>query len=999
MLFLHCVMVLHAQRLAFPGAEGYAAFATGGRGGEVVHVTNLKASGAGSLADAVSQPNRIIVFDVGGVIDITGSSITLHNNQTIAGQTAPGEGVTIYGGRVIASNCSNIIMRYVRMRGGISLSSSKCTLTMDNASNVILDHCTISWGRWDNVHITNASNITWQYCIVSEGIDPQRFGAITDGTYNWTVSHCLWMNNKSRNPKMKCAIQYYNNVVYNYGSGIVGGHSAGNNYQDVINNYFIGGPSNGTTGKYFDQWTSTDHLYSAGNYHDNNKDGVLNGELITDYNEATPMLNPNFSCPGPNFIETAEEAYHQIVEHVGASRVRDSHDRRLIEQLTSLGAKGSFIDSESDVGGIGTVAGGTPPADTDGDGMPDEWETENGLNPMKNDASGDIHDDGYSNIETYINSLTQKSSYLMSPANLRARLADEVTVRLTWTNMDDSATGIVVEQSTDNIYFNEILTLSADSSGCDVEGLVAKKIYYFRVKAVNDNNASLYSEVVAVNDEGIRAGGGTPGEETAFVPSADKYYRIINYGTVAFNSGTTLGGNPKYLCFNSDSALASTESFEYDNPAILWEITPVENGAGNAFYIKNKATGTYLSEDNVDFSDRARVMSSANPAVFTINYTSTESASQSGVSDKLSFFRINNPKGSQIRAYNFENCWLWGSGSITRADMIFTFSEIDKSMTSFYLSKLRNLISEARLEVSGATVGDMTLSFPADEFMRLSSIINDAESFLENLDSGTTIQAQIDAMVDNLSKVLSEFKSSRIYTFSGYDTSYVYCIYTYGQYSNSSATTATLLDPRRYLTAIPAADEQNDSLVFTIGLTEQDFLAEKEETVLQKKETQWQVTYGDDGVVFFKNRQTGGYLQVGNILSRHPASIYPYYAKEDNGHHAYYLETSPTNTRSIMVGTPDTWDYGDYGPLKTGGPVDRTRMRWVIEPIEGMDIMEEGLPGDVNEDGEVNINDVVAIINVMAGTASWANANVNGDSEGNVDINDVVAVINIMAGN
>ena len=113
-----------AQQLAFPGAEGFAAYATGGRGGQVVHVTNLKASGAGSLADAVSQSNRIVVFDVGGVIDITNASITIKSNITIAGQTAPGEGITIYGGRVIASGSQNIIMRYIRMRGGKSVAQN-----------------------------------------------------------------------------------------------------------------------------------------------------------------------------------------------------------------------------------------------------------------------------------------------------------------------------------------------------------------------------------------------------------------------------------------------------------------------------------------------------------------------------------------------------------------------------------------------------------------------------------------------------------------------------------------------------------------------------------------------------------------------------------------------------------------------------------------------------------------------------------------------------------
>ena len=398
-----CAWSMQAQQLAFPGAEGYGAYASGGRGCKVVHVTNLNATGAGSLADAVSQSNRFVVFDVGGVIDITGKSITIASNVTVAGQTAPGEGITIYGGRVIASKSKNVILRYIRMRGGKSVDSSKCTLTLDYCENFIMDHCSVSWGPWDNVHIKDANNVTWQYCINSEGIEPQRFGSITDGTRNWTIHHCLWADNKSRNPKMKCYLQYYNNVVYNYGMGIIGGHSAADNYQDVMNNYFIAGP-NGSA-KYFDDWTETDHLYSSGNYFDGNCDGVLNGTLITDHHNATAMNNPNFKTTHPMNVETAKEAYYTIVDQVGASRVRDIHDKRILEQLTSLGKEGNFIANEDELGGIGKVASGPHPQDTDNDGMPDEWETSHGLNPHDASDRNNVAPDGYTWLEKYLNSL------------------------------------------------------------------------------------------------------------------------------------------------------------------------------------------------------------------------------------------------------------------------------------------------------------------------------------------------------------------------------------------------------------------------------------------------------------------------------------------------------------------------------------------------------------------------------------------------------------------
>ena len=688
-----------AQQLAFPGAEGFAAYATGGRGGKVVHVTNLNASGAGSLADAVSQSGRIVVFDVGGIIDITNASITIKSDITIAGQTAPGEGITIYGGRVIASGSKNIIMRYIRMRGGKSVNEKKCTLTLDDCENIIMDHCDVSWGPWDNVHITNANNITWQNCIISEGIEPQRFGAITDGTRNWTICHSLWIDNKSRNPKMKCYLQYYNNVVYNYGMGIIGGHSAADNYQDVMNNYFIAGP-NGSY-KYFDDWTSTDHLYSTGNYYDGNCDGKLNGTLITDYNSATAMAKPYFNVSHPMNVMTAAEAYEDIVEHVGASRVRDSHDRRLIDQLTSLGTKGAFIANEGDVGGIGTLAGGIPPTDTDKDGMPDEWETANGLKPSTNDASAYTLGGGYTNIEHYINSLAQKSDFRQSPQNVVAKLANKTTVRITWTNVETTATAIVVEQSEDGKNFTEVRRLGGKATAVSITGLMEGQVYFFRLKAIYEDDESPYSAVVAVNDEFMRGGGGTKAGTTTFQPKEGMLYRIVNYATVPFNSSTTINGTPKYLICNADGSLGTTADFTWDDHNLLWVITAVDGG----FHIRNYGTGLYFTPTNVSTgAGDDRIGTTATPAVFTINYTGNQSPSMSGLSTAVSMYRINSPSNGnqQIRARHFENDWIWGSGTFDRADMVFTFAEIEEVRVNPEMLGVEEVQEKREIEKSGA---------------------------------------------------------------------------------------------------------------------------------------------------------------------------------------------------------------------------------------------------------------------------------------------------------
>lgn len=923
----------NSQQLAFPGAEGFGAYATGGRGGTVVHVTNLNASGPGSLADAVSQPNRTVVFDVGGVIDITGQNLTIASNLTIAGQTAPGEGITIYGGRVIMSNSSNVIMRYIRMRGSISMPEDKCTLTMDYCDNVILDHCSISWGRWDNVHIKDANNITYQNCIISEGIEPQRFGAITDGTRNWTISHCLWTNNKSRNPKMKCYLQYYNNVVYNYGIGIVGGHSAADNYQDVMNNYFITGPSSGSSNKYFDQWTETDHLYSTGNYTDDNRDGKLNGRLITDYNGATPMQQPNLKCQAPMNLEPAEDAFYAVMEHAGASRVRDSHDLRIIEQLASLGTKGAFIANEQDVGGIGTLAGADAPADSDGDGMPDEWEKANGTDPDKADANGDADGNGYTNIEDYVNSLAHKSDYIMYPQAVTATLKDPTTVVLTWKNAEEGADKIVVEMSENGVDYTTAAEVEGNATTATIQGLKEGQVYYFRLKAVKGDEQSLYSAAVSVNDEHMRPAGGIPAGTEAFVPQEGRLYRIINYGTVPYNSGTTYAGAPKYLTFNADGTLGSTTDFEWNNPALLWEITPASEGEGQV-YIRNYATREYLNPSTETVGDGARVTAVAQAAPFEIVFSTNETVAQSGLQGQVAMFRINSPqnKGQQLRPVTFEDNWIWGNGTIARADMAFTFSSLDASLLGLYTSALDDAIAAAELAAAEATVGNVTLGYPEEAYSDFTSAIAEAKVTAGKAAEGNATQAEVDAAAEAMAAARKAFDGARIMTLAGYDSKKVHNIYSYGTISNSSTVDATAQVERRYLATVKKEDGITDSLVFIVGLSEEQIAAGQADPVSAMPEAQWNIEPGDGGCAYISNTKTGTYLRIAGTLSAEPVTVYPYYAKDDNGKHAFYIETSPDNNRCLNVGTPDA--DGKGGSIAFAWPADRTRLRWVVDELD-----------------------------------------------------------------
>ena len=403
-----------AAPLAFPGAEGFAATVTGGRKGQVYHVTTLADSGAGSFRDAVSQGNRIVVFDISGVIKPTDVIVVAGDNITLAGQSAPGDGITIYGRETSFSSRSNMIVRYLRFRQGMTdaSGSAKKTVNITDGTNMIFDHVSIQWGRWDNFGITGTSStVTLQNSIIGEGVPPQNFGSIIDGEQDITIAHNLWIDNNERNPKFKANGECTNNVVYDWGTGggIIGGHSGTDWYEDYIGNYLIAGPT--AVDKFFTFYTNTDHAYQTGNMVDVNKDGQLNGRAVVeaDFQGTSP---PTFETaahskpPVPVTVLSAEDAYARVVAQAGTCQHRDAVELRLIGQLTSLGTKGAIIADESDVGGQPAMTQVTRPAgfDTDGDGIPDTWETAHGLNPNSaSDGNGDYTGDGYTNVEKYLN--------------------------------------------------------------------------------------------------------------------------------------------------------------------------------------------------------------------------------------------------------------------------------------------------------------------------------------------------------------------------------------------------------------------------------------------------------------------------------------------------------------------------------------------------------------------------------------------------------------------
>lgn len=433
----------YGEVLAFPGAEGFGRYATGGREGEIYRVTNLNDSGEGSFRDAVSRPNRIVVFAVSGIIHLE-SAIVFSDSLTIAGQTAPGDGVVLYGERVSFSGVRNLICRHLRIRMGIQGANGKDAAGVAEGENMIFDHLSVTWGRDENFSInsTTARNITIQNSIIGQGLQNHSCGGlIQTGVENGiTLFRNLYIDNKTRNPKVKGLNQFVNNVVYNWGDGSaynMGGNSKGKSVTCIEDNYFIVGPiehnwKNDGKGNIIDTPAKPTKPFIGGNeffstffkrnFYDFDKDGVLNGtEILPDMNwmeycsgtpaflTARPELFPQITSQS-----SAEEAYYWIVQKSGASLPsRDQVDTYLINELSSLGKKGSLIQNEQNtlqfpLGGPGEIKIADPLTDSDQDGIPDEFEDLYGLDKNNPSDASQMASNGYTNIENYIFSIDSR---------------------------------------------------------------------------------------------------------------------------------------------------------------------------------------------------------------------------------------------------------------------------------------------------------------------------------------------------------------------------------------------------------------------------------------------------------------------------------------------------------------------------------------------------------------------------------------------------------------
>ncbi len=444
---IFCVFFINyslAQVPAFPGAEGFGAMATGGRGGDVYHVTTLDDDGEGSLRYGIENASgpRTIVFNISGNIELTSYLNIRSPKMTIAGQTAPGPGICVqnYG---LTVKANHVILRHLRLRPGDKYIGphdeggyTEDALTL-SGDTIIVDHISSSWGVDENLSCgTSFGHISIQYCIIAEGLHktlyfhgeytPDHSGhsmgsliKVRGADAEASMHHNLWAHNNNRNPAIGSyeATEHLNadvrnNVMYNGGTF---GYSSGASLEvdlNYIGNYIIAGPSTSSSNRTraFDANAPNNlHIYQSGNKIDSDLDALRDGQDTgwSMFNDTWTVHAEEFPMPSLK-THSADQTYDIILSYAGAYFWnRDTVDQRIISDLKN--GTGKIIDSQSEVGGYPVLPVIIRPAewDTDQDGMPDAWEDQNGLNredPKDRNDDPDIN--GYTNLEEYLNSLS-----------------------------------------------------------------------------------------------------------------------------------------------------------------------------------------------------------------------------------------------------------------------------------------------------------------------------------------------------------------------------------------------------------------------------------------------------------------------------------------------------------------------------------------------------------------------------------------------------------------
>ncbi len=410
------------------------------------------------------------------------------------------------------------------------------------------------------------------------------------------------------------------------------------------------------------------------------------------------------------------------------------------------------------------------------------------------------------------------------------------------------------------------------------------------------------------------------------MPAQGKLYRIICYASQYYSSNTNYSGDAQYLEPDSH-VLKATTAYDWQNPRLLWTIQ--HDAADTTRFIIRSFSTRELLQSTVNAGGYACTGAGTadTPPEYTITFIGNQLPSKSGIKDSLSFYRLNSPdnKDYQLRSKSASQ-WFWDNGTIARADMAFTFQSLDSALIGLYTKNLQARITEGEDLIHNVITGTGTLEYPdsaCDEFM---SALEKAELFLASAQKTDILQVEIDSIETVLSKQIKTFQAQQNRNWGEYIPGKLYAIYSYGTASNSGTTVATSSTARRYLA------EYDKGLVFRVGRTDAQ---EGIDTLITAPNAQWVIA--EDGInkgnFLIQNFFTGNYLNVtlGNTINT-AMTTYPVYNNTDNGKYAFTFYASKTNNRSLSIGTVDADGLG--GKLQGfTGTADRTRLRWILEPV------------------------------------------------------------------
>ncbi|MBE7174233.1 MAG: hypothetical protein INR73_26900 [Williamsia sp.] len=753
--FLLLLIALHhqalAQQPAFPGAEGGGKYTSGGRGGTVYEVTNLNDAGPGSLRDAVSVANRTIVFRVSGIIRLQSRLVIRRDNITIAGQTAPGDGICI-AGYTLNLNASNIVLRYLRCRlgdeTGIEDDAMNGFAGTISYQNILIDHCSLSWSVDETGTFYGVKDFTLQWCILSESMyhsvhDKGDHGyAGIWGGQNASFHHNLLAHHTSRCPRF-CGSRYTgrpdletvdfrNNVIYNWGNinSTYGGE--GGNY-NMVNNYYKPGPA--TPGSlsasstsnlrnrilnYTSYYYATDSkiypdtlfggkFYVNGNwvdgYPDVSADNWTRGVQKDSYAKADSLMaaaRQNAPFPFSDVTtQSAQGAYQLVLDGAGATLPRrDPIDKRIVNEArtgtatyegstyaainrTGISHPSGIIDTQTDAGGWPAYNSTPAPADTDHDGMPDDWETLNGLNPNDaNDRNG-VAPDGYTMLEKYLNSIAQSSPDIVVNGTLNpfSQTTGTPSAAQTYTVSGSNLTGGLTitppanfEVSADggSHWYNQGAPLVLTQSGGSVNATIAARL--------NAGAGGNYSGNIVHTSAGAYAVN-MPVKGSTITPAPDGTAVVVaqdgsgNYTTVqAAIDAAPAGRTTPYIIFIRNGRYREKLTIPANKPflqlmgesvantIISWDdYNGKANPAGGVFGTSNSATVTVNANDflaaNISF-ENATGYTGDGPQALAINVNSDRAVFKNcrftGGQDTLL------ANGNGKRQY-FRNCYIDGN--------------------------------------------------------------------------------------------------------------------------------------------------------------------------------------------------------------------------------------------------------------------------------------------------------------------------------------------------